>query len=324
MSPGNGQPEQLDAVMADAFDSPELATTLSVVVMHRGEVVAERYGPTSGPDTALISWSMAKSFTHAVVGCLVADGLVDVAAEAPVPEWANDERRAITLDQLLAMSSGLAFREEYVDDQTSDVIDMLFGDGSGDVAGFAARSAPSSTPGSVFSYSSGTTNIICGIIARTLGSVQAQRDYFAGRLFEPLAMTSADPRFDDAGTFIGSSFLYATARDFARFGELYRLDGRWNGSQLLPEGWTDYARTPAPTDTTAEYMGYGRHWWLWDRWDDLTDVFSANGYEGQTVAVSPRREVVVCRLGKTPERDDGTKPVFDWARRVMRCFEPST
>ncbi len=252
---------------------------------------------------------------------MVHDGLLDLDAPAPVPQWADDERVTITLDDLLSMTSGLAFNEDYVDDGASDVIAMLFGAGQQDVAAFAADFTLTNPPRSVFSYSSGTTNIICGIVARVIGSETDQRRYMTDRLFDPLAMTSADPRFDPAGTFIGSSFLYATARDFARFDELYRHNGVWDGQPLLPAGWTDHARLAAPASTAAEYMGYGRHWWLWDRWDGLSDVYSANGYEGQTIVVSPRRELVVCRLGKTPERTDGTKPVFDWARAVLRCFD---
>ena len=113
-------------------------------------------------------------------------------------------------------------------------------------------------------------------------------------------MTSADPRFDAAGTFIGSSFLYCTARDFARFGQLYLRDGVWEGRRLLPEGWVDFARTPAPAPVDEEF-GYGAHWWLWDR-HGFPGTFAAHGYEGQYVIVRPDRDLVVVRLGKTPSR----------------------
>jgi CubicO group peptidase (beta-lactamase class C family) len=248
---------------------------------------------------------------HALVGMCVRDGELAVEQPAPVPEWAGDDRRHITIDHLLAMSSGLRFVEDYVDDATSDVIDMLFGEGVGDVAGYAVAKPIDHAPGTVWNYSSGTSNIL----ARIVGDVaarrhpnasreQAMRSFLHDELFGPLGMASADPRFDAAGTFVGSSFLYATARDFARFGYLYLRDGRWGDEhgdrQLLPPGWVEHARTPpmAPVPAT-ETFGYGRHWWLWDR-HGLSTAFGAHGYEQQRVVVDPARDLVVVRLAKTP------------------------
>ena len=289
-------------VLARAFSQPpELGETLAIVVVQGGEVVAEQYGPETGPDTTLISWSMAKSITQAFVGLLVRDGRLDVAAPAAVPRWqgADDPRASITLDQLLHMRSGLAFVEDYVDDQVSDVIEMLFGTGADDVAAYAESRPLVHEPGAVWSYSSGTTNIVSALAGRVVGGGEGgMRAYLARELFAPIGMTSAIPRFDAAGTFVGSSYLYATARDFARFGELYLHDGVWNGSRILPEGWVDYARTmtspPAPPD---EPHGYGAHWWLWD--DDF-GTFGAHGYEGQYTLVVPPLDLVVVRLGTSP------------------------
>ncbi len=288
--------------LARAFSQPpELGETLAIVVVHLGEVVAEQYGPEVGPDTTLISWSMAKSITHALVGLLVRDGLLDVVAPAVVPRWQHDDdpRAAITLDQLLHMRSGLGFVEDYVDDEVSDVIDMLFGAGADDVAAYAESKALVHEPGAVWSYSSGTTNIVSALAGRVIGGGEAgMRAYLERELFGPVGMTSAIPRFDAAGTFVGSSYVYATPRDFARFGELYLHDGVVDGTRLLPEGWVDYARTvtspPAPPE---EIHGYGAHWWIWD--DDL-GTFGAHGYEGQYTLVVPSLDLVVVRLGKTP------------------------
>ena len=273
--------------------------TLAELVLHRGEIVHEEYAPTAGPDTTLISWSTAKSVTQALVGIAVRDGLLDLDAPAPVPEWADDERSAITLRQLLHMSSGLRFVEDYVDDSISHCIDMLFGAGQADVAGYAAALPLDHPPGSVFNYSSGTTNIVSRIVGQAVGGGEAgMRAFMQDELFGPLGMTSADPRFDAAGTFIGSSFLYCTARDFARFGQLYLADGVWEGRRLLPEGWVDLARTPAPVPVEEEF-GYGAHWWLWDG-HGFPGTFAAHGYEGQYIIVRPDRDLVVVRLGKTP------------------------
>jgi CubicO group peptidase (beta-lactamase class C family) len=277
---------------------PSLHQTLAAVVVHRGRLVAERYHPGVGPGDTLISWSMAKSVTHALIGLLVADGRLAVDEPAPVPAWSGtgDPRRRITVQHLLTMTSGLRFVEDYVDDRVSDVIEMLFGRGRHDVAGFAAGLPLEHPPGTVFNYSSGTTNILAGVARHVAGGEEAVRDLLYQRLFEPIGMRSAAARFDAAGTFIGSSFLYCTARDFARFGLLYARGGVWDGTSVLPHGWADHARTPIAVPT-GEDCHYGAHWWLWE---SATSVFAAHGYEGQYLAVAPDRDVVLVRLGKTP------------------------
>ncbi|MEO8813230.1 MAG: serine hydrolase, partial [Caulobacteraceae bacterium] len=256
----------------------ELGETHAVVVVHKGRLVAERYAEGSGRDATRHSWSMAKSITHALAGLAAKDGRLDIAAPAKVPEWASagDPRGAITLDQLLRMSSGLAFTEDYDRDHPSDVIEMLFGAGKGDVAAFAAAFPLAHDPGSFFAYSSGTTNIVSRAISGAIGARgPAFEAFMRARLFAPLGMRSPAPKFDDAGTFIGSSFCFATPRDFARFGLLYLRGGVWEGERLLPEGWVDYGRTPTFQQPGAEATGrYGAHWWL-----DLAGPgsFSANG-----------------------------------------------
>lgn len=293
---------------------PVIATNSALVAVHRGVLVAEAYGPETDADSTLISWSMAKSITHAMVGMLSLDGLLDVDASAPVPAWADDERRSITTRQLLRMCSGLEFVEDYVDDQISHVIEMLFGAGRHDVAEYAASFPLQHEPGTVFNYASGTTNIVSAICTRVLGGSDAVADYLQTRLFEPLGMTSATAKFDDAGTFIGSSFVYATARDFARFGYLYLRDGVWDGQRLLPEGWIDAARTPVEPDV-FEARWYGEHWWIWD---DHTAAFACQGYEGQFIVVVPDRDLVIVRLGKT---DVSRQPELrHWLTDLIDCF----
>jgi CubicO group peptidase (beta-lactamase class C family) len=275
------------------------SVTLAELVVRRGEVVHEAYGPGTGPDTTLISWSTAKSVTHALTGIAVRQGLLELDAPAPVAEWAGDDRRSITLRQLLNMRSGLRFVEDYVDDSTSHCLDMLFGAGKDDVAGYAAALPLDHGPGSTFNYSSGTTNIVARTIGQAVGGGEVgMRLFMQAELFAPLGMSSADPRFDAAGTFVGSSFLYCTTRDFARFGELYLNDGVWGERRILPEGWVDFARTPVPVPPEEEF-GYGAHWWLWDG-HGFDGTFAAHGYEGQYIVVCPARGLVVVRLGKTP------------------------
>ena len=302
-----------------------LARTRAVVVVHHGRLVAERYGGETdalleaprpiGPDTPLISWSMAKSMLHAVVGMLVDERRLDLDAPAPVPEWgAGDPRSAITLTHLLEMRDGLDFAEDYDDAGSSQVIEMLFGDGITDTAAFAAGRPLAHDPGTVFNYSSGTTNIISGIVRRTLGGEEAYRRLLHDRLFGPIGMRTADPRFDEAGTWIASSYLWATARDMARFGHLYLRDGIWADRRLLPSGWVDHARRARSVDPVDGRL-YGAQWWVVG--DDL-GTFWANGYEGQSILICPTLDLVVVRLGKSTS--DRYPALADWRARVVDAF----
>jgi CubicO group peptidase (beta-lactamase class C family) len=279
---------------------PEVGQSLATLVVHRGRLVAEQYASSAGPDEALVSWSIAKSVMHAVVGLLVGRGQLITAQAAPVDAWSADERRRITIQQLLTMRSGLRFVEDYVDESISNCIEMLFGAGHDDVAAYAAAQPLEHPPGEVWNYSSGTTNILSRIAGDVVGGGEGgMRMFLNEHLFGPLGMRSADPRFDGAGTFISSSFLYATARDFARFGYLYLRGGVWEGRPLLPEGWAEHARTPTPVPETEEF-GYGAHWWLWPEWPG---TFGAHGYEGQYVVVCPDRDLVVVQLSKNVAED---------------------
>jgi CubicO group peptidase (beta-lactamase class C family) len=296
-----------------------LGITQALVVIQGGRLIAERYAPGFGPDVTCRSWSMAKSITQALVGLAVGDGRLDIHAPAAVEAWRGegDPRGAITLDQLLRMSSGLDWVEDYSPENPSDVIEMLFGRGARDMAAFASAKPLAHPPGSVFHYSSGTTNIICRRLARALGADgPAMEAFMRRRLFEPLGMTSATPKFDDAGTFIGSSFCFATPRDFARFGLLYLRDGIWEGRRLLPQGWVDYARAPTFQQPGAEADGrYGAHWWL-----DMAGPgsFSANGYEGQHIVLCPDRDLIITRHGVTPT---ATQPaVKAWLGDLAAAF----
>lgn len=311
----------VEALVNELFsDIERFGDTYAVVVVQGGHLRHERYGgalpsfehdPTPvEPTTNLLSWSMAKSITHALVGLLVADGRVDLDAPAPVADWQDDERAAVTLQHLLEMRSGLDWREDYTDAGASDVIEMLFGAGKADTATFAARRPLAAEPGTTFVYSSGTTNIVSRIVGDVVGGADGVRKLLDG-VFGPIGMTSADARFDDAGTFLGSSFVYATARDFARFGLLYLRDGVWDGERILPEGWVDHARTLRSIDP-EDGDGYGAHWWVEH---DEFGTFRAQGYEGQSILVCPAKDAVVVRLGRTVEAQ---KPaLIDWRRRII-------
>jgi CubicO group peptidase (beta-lactamase class C family) len=312
-------PALLDEAFA-AKASPRLGETHALLIVQGGRIIHEQYGEGFGPENTYPSWSKAKSITHALVGIAVGDGKLDIAAPAEVPEWraAGDPRGAITLDHLLRMSSGLQWIEEYLPDRPSDVIQMLFGSGQEDVAGYAASVPPAHEPGSFWHYSSGTTNIVARALGRAIGRTGPEFEAFMReRLFEPIGMQSPIPKFDAAGTFIGSSFCFATARDFARFGLLYLRDGVWEDRRILPEGWVDYARTPTfQQPGAAETDGrYGAHWWL-----DLggPGSFSANGYDGQHTLCVPDLDLVLVRHGATPlELKDELKA---WIGELVGCF----
>ena len=308
---------RLHRLLDEAFGDPQpedrLGLSLATVVIHRGRLIAERYGTTAGPDEPLISWSMAKSITHAAVGLLVADGLIDVHSPATVPEWqnGNDPRAEITVDHLLRMVPGLEFNEDYVDGATSHCLEMLWGDEAHlDMAHYAASQPLLHRPDTVFNYSSGTTNIVSRLLADRVGRGPAFEAWLRQRLLDAIGMTTAEPRFDEAGTFVGSSYLYATARDFARFGLLYLRDGVWDGQRLLPQGWVDYARTPRGID--PESGPYGAHWWV-----PRPGQFAAHGYEAQRIICVPDRDLVVVRLGKTVI--DLSDNLDGWTAAVIDC-----
>jgi CubicO group peptidase (beta-lactamase class C family) len=265
-------------------------------------LVDERYATGIGPDTPLIGWSMTKSVMNALAGVLVSQGRLTLEAPVPIPEWQSpgDPRAAITLDQLLRMSSGLRFDED-MSSPRSDVMRMLLA--VGDAAGFAVHKDLMATPGTAWSYSSGTTMVI----ARAMRSaIQNDADYLnfpRSALFDRIGMTSAVLETDAAGTFVASSFMYATARDWARFGLLYANDGVWNGKRILPDGWVTYSTSPAPADPQKRY---GAHFWLAvpDEYSGAhcrlpADSFHAAGHEGQFVTIVPSRAAVIVRLGRT-------------------------
>ena len=298
---------KLERAVDEAFAEPDpnhLKRTRAVIVLLDGNLVAERYAPGIARDTRLLSWSMAKSFTNVLVGILVRQGKLDIHAPAPVPEWqaGADPRRTITVDQLMRMSSGLDWYEEYAAHPVSDVNRMLFLEP--DHAAYAAAKKLAVPPDTLWSYSSGTTNIVSRIIRDVLGSRGVYWAFPRLELFNKIGMRSAVFGTDATGTFIGSSYLYATARDFARFGLFCLNDGVWNGERLLPEGWMAYSTTATPK---AEKGVYGAFFWTNQGQPDHPenrafpkmprDLFWADGYQGQHIFVCPSLKLVAVRLG---------------------------
>lgn len=309
--------ERFDDLLDIAFaeDSPgQPKNTKAIVVIHQGDLIAEKYADGVTPETPLIGWSMAKSVTALLVGILVGDEALDTSAPANVPQWQSqpdDPRAAITLDHLLRMSSGLEFNETY--EAQTDVTEML--SNQADTAAFAASKPLIGPPDTIWSYSSGTTNIISGIVRRTVGdTLQDYYTFSQSRLFRPLSIHSATYESDRSGNFIGSSYLYASARDWARLGLFTLQDGVWNGERLLPEGWVEYLVTPTSTTDGNEY---GAHFWLNRNPVDLdrprifpslpADAYNMGGFQGQMVLVIPSEALIITRFGFTPAGNEGVE-----------------
>ncbi|MCW5909499.1 MAG: serine hydrolase [Cyclobacteriaceae bacterium] len=280
-------------------DSAGPINTRAVVIVYDGQVIAERYARGYDEYSRHMGWSMTKSITNAITGILTKDGRMKVFDPAPIPSWQNDDRKKITLHNLLQASSGLEWQEKY--NGPSPATKMIFN--KKDMGLYAMGYPLESEPNTVFEYSSGTTNIISRLIREAIGDEDYYRFYYR-ELFEKIGARSMVIEPDAGGTYVGSSFSWATARDWARFGLLYLNDGVFNGERILPEGWVAYTTTNA---TAARRGEYGAQWWLnaggMDNPDNRTypdvprDSFQAEGYEGQFVFVVPSKKLVVVRLG---------------------------
>jgi CubicO group peptidase (beta-lactamase class C family) len=312
----------VDAAFVEANPAKKVHTR-AVVVVHRDRIVGERYAPGYDAAMPLPGWSMAKTLTHALLGARVQQGALDPRAPLDVPEWRDDERRTIGLGDLLAMSGGLAWNEDY-DDPASDALRMLFG--SGDHAAVYAARPRDRAPGTSFVYASGATNLLCRLLRRTFAD---DRDYHAfphAALFAELGMRSAVLETDPSGTFVGSSYAFASARDWARFGWLYANDGVVGSRRILPPGWVAAATAPQP----ASGGRYGHQVWLnadpdgagprERAWPELpANLFYCNGHEGQYVVLLPDEQLVVVRLGCTK---NGGFDLHGLLRGVLAAVRP--
>lgn len=323
----------LDAEVASAFDEPtpdNLRRTRAVVVVHDGRIVAEKYAPGFSSETPLSGWSMTKSITNALIGILIreGEGKITLKSDDLLSLWRqpDDPRASITLDNLLRMSSGLEFAENYKDGD--DVTAMIFG--SGDASGFAAAKPLIDKPGFDYQYSSGTSNILCQVIRESINDDVAYHAFPYEKLFHPIGAMSAIIERDAHGTFVGSSFMYATARDWARIGLLYANDGVWNGKQrILPEGWVEYSRTVGPAaskDKESEAL-HAAHFWrrLSASENPLPDgTFHMSGHEGQFVTIIPEKKLVVVRLGLSLKKKGDTKGPWsqeEFVAKILRALE---
>jgi CubicO group peptidase (beta-lactamase class C family) len=299
--------DALDRAFCEPASGPR-RNVHAIVVMHDGQVIAERYAPGFMPDTPLLAYSVSKSVINALVGILVGQGRLDVHTPVPVAAWRapDDPRHGLTLDNLLRMTSGLALTE---DDSGFDPVSiMLFQ--QPDMAAYAAQAKLRDPPGTVWNYSSGNTLIVAGVLRDAVGGGAAGMIRFAHRqLFDPIGMQHVLMEFDGAQTLIGSTRFYASARDWARFGQLYLDGGMVGGRRILPVGWNTYSSSPtldAP---------YGAGFWTnvaapgdtAPRIDGLpSDAYFASGMNGQRILIVPSKRLVIVRFGSTvdPPRFD--------------------
>jgi CubicO group peptidase (beta-lactamase class C family) len=309
--------EALARAVDALFTREGIGETRAVLVMHAGEMAAERYGEGYGPKTKFVGWSMSKTVTAVLIGILVADGRLRLDDSPPIPRWrrSGDPRGEITLRQLLQMRSGLRHEEKAEPVYTSGEVRMLFLDGRDNMAAWAEAQPLAHEPGRAFQYSTPDAMILSDIVTRVLapqGDAAARQritdEFLHARLAVPLKMPSLTGEYDAAGTLMGGSMLWATARDWARFGEFLRHKGSVAGAQVVPRGWIEFMTRPSP-----RAPDYGAMTWLnrpseTDRAMLFADqgpasLFAAIGHLGQYVLVSPSQKLVVVRLGKTDEED---------------------
>jgi CubicO group peptidase (beta-lactamase class C family) len=306
----------LDAAFLEPAGAPH-RWTKAIVIVHDGRVVAERYAPGYGSATPILGFSMTKSVTSALIGVLVRQGRLTLATHPPFTAWQReaDPRRAITVEQLMRMTSGLALDET---GSGFDPSNQMFYD-EPDMAGYAEQAALIAPPGTRWSYSSASTHLLARLLRDSVAAgrddaAEAVQRFAFSELFDPLGMRHVTFEADATGTPIGAHYLFASARDWARFGMLYLDDGVVGGQRLLPEGWVQMSARP--TLGTA----YGAGWWT-NRGDDPAarhrrevgvpaDAFFAFGNLGQRIAVLPAQRLVIVRLGRS-HRPYGDNPAFE-------------
>ncbi len=281
---------QLKLALDHVFE--DTVKTRTVLVLYKGHILAERYAEGFHPDTPLLGWSMTKSVLATLFGILEHQGRLRVQDKVGLPSWQDDNRKEITFDHLLRMQSGLAWDENY--ETISDVTRMLFMESN--MATVQAKKSSVANPGDVWNYSSGTSNLLSGLLKNTFSTYQNYLNFPYKALIDRIGMHSMLIETDLEGNFVGSSYAWASTRDWGRFGQLYLQKGEWNGNQLFHPSWVSYVTEPTEHSDGV----YGAHFWLnaHGKFPDVPrDMFSANGYQGQHVFIIPSRDLVVVRTG---------------------------
>ncbi len=295
--------EKLEAAVDLAFADPETQKTRTLLVLYKDHLLAERYAEGFHPDTPVLGWSMTKSVLATLYGILDYQDRLELDRPAPISSWKDDSRKDITLNHLLRMQSGLSWDEDY--GSISDVNRMLFM--SDDMTKPQELKEALGKPGEIWNYSSGTSNLLSGILRKMIGNDQDYLNLPYRELADKIGMHSMFIETDVAGNFVGSSYAWASTRDWGKFGLLYLRNGNWNGTALFDKSWVNYITTP----TDHSEGTYGAHFWLnaEEKYPGVpTDLYSANGYQGQYVFVIPSKDLVIVRTGlaEPPEFDLNT------------------
>ncbi|MBN1387838.1 MAG: serine hydrolase [Bacteroidales bacterium] len=271
-------------------------TSFAFMVLHKGIPVAEAYKPWFNEDTKFLSWSMAKSVTNALVGIMVKDSVLNLEKTELIPEWSGDGRSNITLNNLMHMQSGLEWNEDY--GNRSDITVMLHCEP--DFAEYAYSMTLEYDPDIHWNYSCGAANIVSYILRKQFDTDDTYYAFPHEKLFYKIGITDAIFEPDESGTLVGSSYLYMTARDYARFALLFIQDGIFDGYQILPEGWVDYTTTSA-SGSNGEY---GSFFWLNEegRYESAPeDMYWCRGHDGQRIFIIPSLDLITVVLGYSPD-----------------------
>ncbi|MFA8450144.1 MAG: serine hydrolase domain-containing protein [Bacteroidales bacterium] len=306
---------RLERIINASFDNADTARkTNAVLVLYNGKIAIEKYANGFNKNTLHTGWSMTKSIINTLIGIAVKHNLVDIYAPNKIQEWQQDDRKNINIDQLLHMTSGLEWDEGY--GSVSDVTHMLYTEPS--CYAYAINKPLQNKPGSNWYYSSGTTNIISGILRSAINNDQEYLSFPREQLFNKTGMHSMVMETDASGNFIASSYAFATARDWARLGLLYLHNGIWNGEEILPKGWVEYS-TKGSEVTNLEY---GAQIWLNQSQKEMPNcpksMFYFDGFHGQRVFIVPSHNAVIVRLGYSEEG------LFDfnlWLKNILDCLE---
>ena len=289
--------EGLNKAVAEMFDPNN--KTRAVVVVYKDHIIAEKYADGFNSNSKILGWSMTKSITSTIFGILQSRGVLNVQDLAPIDAWKNDDRKNISIHNLLQMNSGLEWDENY--DEISDATKMLFLER--DMTQQQIHKPLVGKPNESWNYSSGTTNLLSGILRQQFNTQQDYLDFWYTELIDKIGMNSMTIETDLVGNYVGSSYAWATPRDWAKFGLLYLHRGNWNGEQLFDASWVDYVKTPTPTSDGW----YGAQFWLnaGNRFPDVPKtMFAANGYQGQNVYIFPENDLVIVRMGLSKNADE--------------------
>jgi len=291
---------KLNQAVANAFDAKgeNDKKTRSVLVIYKDKIIAEKYVDGFSKNSILLGWSMTKSITGTFFGILQKQGRFDIYKPAPVREWQNDDRKNITTNDLLHMNSGLEWDEHY--DRVCDATQMLFQ--TEDMTRTQLLKPALFKPNAHWNYSSGTANLLSGILRKQFKTHQEYLDFWYSALIDKIGMSSMLIETDMAGNYVGSSYGWATTRDWSKLGLLYLHKGNWNGEQLFNPSWAKYVSTPTNTSNGR----YGGQFWLNANGhfpDAPRDMYYCSGFQGQMVAIIPSKDLVIVRMGLKEEFD---------------------